>query len=107
MLRRVALAGLMIVTVTGCGRGMTVRDRILASHSPLIGEAFSSDDGQFFPASVHVALLPDTTDEQAEAFWCDVVVPAGGTFDASGVQVTLAIQGDAYFIQEDWTCQSV
>ena len=104
MIKRVALAVLLTVTGAGCARGTTVRDRILASHSPLIGEAFSSNDGQFFPASVHVALLPDTTDEQAEAFWCDVVVPAGGTFDASGVQVILAIQGDAYFIQEDWPC---
>ncbi len=45
-----------------------------------------------------------TDDAQAEEFWCDVVVPAGGTFDDSGVQVTLAIQGNADFVQEDWTC---
>jgi hypothetical protein len=99
--------GLIILSVVGCQPGASVRDRIMATGSPLIGDSYSYERGPLGGANVTVALLPTTTVADAKKFWCDVVVPAGGTHDGSGVKVTLYIQGgSAGFgpVAEDATC---
>ena len=104
---RILAVVLVVLALAGCGRGTAVRERILASESPLIGDAYSYDDGQVNVVTVHVALLPIATKADAARFWCDIVVPAGGTHDTSGVMVTLSIQGgSAGFgnVAEDVVC---
>ena len=98
---------LTVLSTVGCQPGASVRDRIMAARSPLVDVAYSSESGPLGGANVTVALLPTTTVAEAEMFWCDVVVPAGGTHDGSGVMVTLYIQGgSAGFgpVAEDVVC---
>jgi hypothetical protein len=97
----------IVLSVVGCQPGASVRDRIMAAGSPLVNGAYSSEAGLLGGANVTVALLPTTTVADAETFWCDVVVPAGGTHDGSGVKVTLYIQGGSAGFgpaAEDATC---
>jgi hypothetical protein len=84
MVVRFLFVALIALIAAGCARGASVRDRILAPKSSLIGDAYSYEDGTFSVASVHVALLPRTTEAEAARFWCEVVVPAGGTHDGDG-----------------------
>ena len=90
---RILAVVLIALSAIGCQPGASVRDRIMAARSPLVDTAYSSEAGPLGGANVTVALLPTTTEAEAEIFWCDVVVPAGGTHDGSGVKVTLYIQG--------------
>ena len=106
MLVRFLLVALVALSAVGCARGASVRDRILATKSPLIGDAYSYEDGTFSVARVHVALLPRTTEAEAATFWCEVVVPAGGTHDGDGVMVTLAIQGVGGSVADDTACEA-
>jgi len=104
---RLLVISMIISSVVACQPGASVRDRIMAARSPLVDGAYSSEAGMLGGANVTVALLPTTSVADAEAFWCDVVVPAGGTHDGSGVKVTLYIQGgSAGFgpVAEDATC---
>jgi hypothetical protein len=105
--RRLLGSGLIVLFVVGCHPGASVRERIMAVGSPLVGDSYSYEAGPLGGANVTVALLPTTTVADAKRFWCDVVVPAGGTHDGSGVKVTLYIQGgSAGFgpVAEDATC---
>jgi hypothetical protein len=104
---RILAVALVALAVAGCRPGATVRERIMASGSPLVDGTYSSEEGLLGGANVTVALLPTTTVDDAARFWCEVVVPAGGTHDGSGVKVTLYIQGgSAGFgpVAEDVVC---
>ncbi len=104
---RVLALALVVSVGAGCHPGSSVRERIMAARSSLVDGAYSSEAGMLGGANVSVFLLPATTVDDAARFWCDVVVPAGGTHDSSGVKVELYIQGGAAGfgpVAEDATC---
>ena len=104
---RLVGSGLIVLLLVGCRPGASVRERIMAAGSPFVGDSYSYESGPLGGPNVTVALRPTTTVADAEAFWCDVVVPAGGSHDASRVKVTLYIQGGSAGsgpVAEDATC---
>jgi hypothetical protein len=103
---RFVLVALLVFGANGCAPGMSVRDRILASKSPLISNVYSDEGGEYRAPLVEVFLVSGTTEADAETFWCNVVVPAGGTHDTSRIRVTLAIVGGSFSAASSSTCGS-
>jgi hypothetical protein len=62
------------------GPGPGVADRIKAARDPLMVEVEYRRPNPFegAPGEVWITLAHDATRDQVDAFWCDVVVPAGG-----------------------------
>lgn len=63
------------------GPGIGIADRIRNAHSPVVSTVIYRDPNLWGgPAGeVWVYLGHDTTQAEVDAFWCDVVVPAGGS----------------------------
>jgi hypothetical protein len=81
-LRLISIA-VIIAALVGCVRGPSqmrlVADRIRAAESPFV-DAVVYDPGDWLDEPyVAVFLRPGTSTEEAASFWCEVVVPAGGT----------------------------
>jgi hypothetical protein len=70
------VAGVVIANVQ---QGQAVANRIEASGSSLIASVsfVRSNPFEGSPDEIHVALVQGTTVAQAEAFWCEIVIPAG------------------------------
>jgi hypothetical protein len=60
------------------GPGPGVADRIAAAHDPLVVGVGYGNPFQGKLGTVGITLKSDATRDQVNAFWCDVVVPAGG-----------------------------
>ena len=75
-----AVIGLVTVTAAGClGPGQGIADRIRAADSPLIQEVKLTPPNPLGGNGEHlyIYVVPETTQAQALALWCDVVLPAG------------------------------
>jgi hypothetical protein len=72
--------GAIVVRNAYYGPGPGVADRIRDAHSPLVTKVIYRDPNPWEGQSgeVWVYLGHDTTQAEVNAFWCDVVVPAGG-----------------------------
>lgn len=83
----VAILAIAVLTVAMAFRALYLgpayeaAPRIEAAHSPIVDRVIYLDPNPFEGAgsSLHIFLKHDTTQEQVDAFWCDVVLPAGGT----------------------------
>jgi hypothetical protein len=53
--------------------------RIRAADSALVGRVVFRPANMFDDPRIDVWLRPGATESQAEALWCDIVVPAGGS----------------------------
>jgi hypothetical protein len=102
--RLVAVAASMLVA-TACQadeQGL-VADRIRSSGSVLIDEVIYRSANLLDPSEVIVYLRRGTTQDEASAFWCEVVVPAGGSNDA-GAPVTLWDETGSTMLTTDVEC---
>ena len=85
--RRLVHAGIVVafiaivggVLVANVQQGQAVANRIEASGSSLIASVrfVRSNPFEGSPDEIYVELIPGTTVAQAEAFWCEIVIPAG------------------------------
>jgi hypothetical protein len=66
----------------GCRSDPTkeVASRIRAEASPIVREVVYRDANFLDPAVVDVYLRAGTSRAQADALWCDVIAPGGGSF---------------------------
>jgi hypothetical protein len=62
------------------GPGVGIADRIRNARSSVVVEVVFQEPNLFWgdPGEILIDLRHDTTQAQLNAFWCDVVVPAGG-----------------------------
>jgi hypothetical protein len=76
----VLVVGVIVVRNAYFGPGPGIADRVRDAHSPLVTEVLYRDPNPFEGASgeVWIYLGHDTTQAEVNAFWCDVIVPAGG-----------------------------
>ena len=98
----------VLVVVAGCApqRDQVVVDRLNAAKSPLVRDVFYRPGGFLDDAEIIVYLRAGVTDTQAREFWCQVVVPAGGTeFDSGPSAVTVwNDSGTVNMIPADTSC---
>jgi hypothetical protein len=68
------------VVAAGCAPAPeeAIAAKIEAANSPLVREVDYQPANMLDPAEIDVWLRSDATEAQANAFWCDVVLPAGG-----------------------------
>ena len=74
------VVGTLVLRANYLGPGVGVADRVRAADSPLVTEVQYLDPNWFTgkPGEVRIYLEHDATQAEVNAFWCDVVVPAGG-----------------------------
>jgi hypothetical protein len=82
--------GLTASLVAGCsfrpaegGPSQAVADAIRASGSNLIDNVYYEPANILDPSVIRVYLKTGTTDAEADALWCAVVIPAAGSADAA------------------------
>jgi hypothetical protein len=74
-------AGAILTRHAYLGAPFDVANRVRDAHSPIVTEVVYHEPNPFegAPPAVWIYLGHDTTQKQVNAFWCDVVLPAGGT----------------------------
>ncbi len=97
----VAIAAVLI-SLAGCvpifgtaegGPSQSVADAIRGSGSDLIDHVDYISANFLDPARVNVYLKPGSTEAQADAFWCSVVIAAAGAGKATATGSTLQMNG--------------
>lgn len=84
---RALLALLVGLLAAGCAPapGEQIANRIRAAGSPVVREVIFRPANLLDPASIDVWLIPGAPEAQAEAVWCEVIAPAGGSaYDEGG-----------------------
>jgi len=78
---RVMLVALVLGTLGACAAapGEQVANRIRAAQSQFVRDVIYRPANALDPAEVIVYLRPGTTEAEARLFWCDIVVPPGGS----------------------------
>jgi hypothetical protein len=76
----VCAAGIVWARSAYLGPGPGVADRVRAAHDPLTVDIEYREPNPFegAPGEVWITLAHDATRDEVNAFWCGVVVPAGG-----------------------------
>lgn len=78
-LRRLLALSLVAAVAAACSpSGEEIAQRIRDAHSPLIESVNYRPQNILDPQEIDVLLKPGTTEAQADALWCEIVVPAGG-----------------------------
>ena len=103
---RMWLLVLLACGAAGCSPapGQQVAERIRASGSSLVLDVRYRTENILDPAEVLVFLRPGTTEQEAEAFWCEIVVPVGGTHEEGPTGVTLWNSNGTQALAADSTC---
>jgi hypothetical protein len=96
----------LLVLVSACGAdpGAQVAERIQNVDSPLVVSVEYRSANVLDDPVVIVILREGTTETEAEAFWCNVVVPAGGTADGGPSTVSLYSFDGAEALAVDVAC---
>ena len=78
-LRRLLALSLVADVAAACSpSGEEIAQRIRDAHSPLIANLIYRPQNFLDPAEIDIFLEPGTEEAQADALWCEVVVPSGG-----------------------------
>jgi hypothetical protein len=103
---RTMVVALVLGTLGACAvaPGEQVANRIRAAQSQIVREVIYRPANALDPAEIVVYLRPGTSEAEARRFWCDTVVPAGGSESEGETGVSIWNDAGSAMMALDVSC---